>query len=401
MKAIFTKVILLIALSLSLASCTTNQSTDTTENSLTVPEDNVELYLAAREIVTSMAMYESDAMTELQEALIELDLNATVNENIAKIESLDAATLDTLETIRNAYASLEQIDEDSVLDIYEDNDLPVMGQVIDNEDSQQACLTDAQDFRPVLNMYMLDDPTEAIGTILCVPSVRGYYSETRDYANIFNEKGYNVLTLEPRFNQVVEDDGTYYLMNLDCIRAIRYIKYYADDLQIDVDKLVVIAGSKGNYIHMMSTLYYDLTPTEYADLMGVAINDYIDDEIDQVEANVAVQIWNYGNLYALDENNELSLDDRGVYSEENANNGLQLPAMMFIGGNQDAMVSSLMPDIIRALIDFNDDETKLYDINWEIHVFDQVPHGSGAGVAYENVSASWDEVDAFIQMSLQ
>ncbi len=401
MKKLLAKIILLLVSLTMIVGCSTS-SESTSQNTLTAPESDLELYYAAREVATNMALYDEETMNDLQDALMTFDLTFTIDENIEKISNPDEETTEALTVLRDAYNAVIQLDEEEtvVYDIYEGKDLPVMGTEMDNDSTSLACLTDDADYRPVLNSYLLDDPSSAIGTIICIPSVRGHYSETRNYADIFNEKGYNVLALEPRFSKVEEDDGTYYLMNLDCIRAIRYVKYYAEDLGIDPDRIIVIGGSKGNYAHMMSTLYFDLTPTEYAEQMNVSINDYEDDEIDQVQANVAVQVWSYGNLYAVDDDGELTLDDMGVYSEENYNNGISLPAMLFLGGTYDTMVTSLMPTVMNALIEFNNNEDKLYEIQWEVHEFDGVPHGFGAGTSYDNVMAYWDEADAFFQKIL-
>lgn len=366
-----------LAISL-LAGCQTKTNEET--KTLKAPEDNVELYLAAREISTNMAAYDSTTMGKLQDILImDFDLMPTVKDNLEMIANPDEQTQEKLDKLREAYNAVVQTKDinEVVYDIYEGHDvLPVVGKVIDNESTQQACLTDLNDhYRPVLNTYLLDKPKEAIGTILAVPSVRGAHNETRDYAEIFNAKGYNVITLEPRFNHVEEDQRTYYLMNLDCLRAIRYIKAHASEFKIDENKLIVVAGSKGNYAHMMSTLYFDMTPSEYANHIGVELNNYEEDEIDNILANVQVQIWSYGNMFAVDTNDELTLDDFGLYSKEYYEQGIQLPAMVFVGGTLDAGVTNKMPNVMNALIKFNSDEDRLYDIPWEMHEFYGVPHG--------------------------
>lgn len=392
------KIATLMATLTLVAGCSTARSSEQTN--LVAPESDVELYYAARSVSTNMAAYDEETCDAMQDILIHsFDISATVNENVDIIENPDEATQANLDSLRTAYNSIVQIAsvDDVVYDIYEGKELPVMGNVSDNESREIASLTDTEDFRPVLNSYMLDDPSSAIGTIIAVPSIRGSYSETRDYADIFNEKGYNVLTLEPRFNHVDEDNRTYYLMNLDCIRAVRYVKYHADDLGVDPDKLVVVAGSKGNYAHVMTTEYFDLTPSEYADLMNVPLNGYEEDSIDSINADVAVQIWNYGNLFAVNGADEFTLDDRGIYTQEYFDQGITLPAMIFLGGNYDTMVTPMMSDVITALVKFNANEDKLYELNWEVHEFNAVPHGSGAGTQYANVVAYWDQADAFIQ----
>ena len=46
---------------------------------------------------------------------------------------------------------------------------------------------------------------------------------------------------------------------------------------------------------------------------------------------------------------------------------------------------------------FNGREDKLYPIDWEVHIYNAVPHGFGTGAAFANVTKGWEEVDKFIQ----
>lgn len=364
-------------------------------------EENLDLYYAAREACLYMAAYDFDSIYDLTEILcMQFDLSDSLNTVVAKISDPDETMTKALTDLRNAYDSLiQEAEYDKVtFDIWQGHDvLPVPGTEIPAMGSDAAaCLVDDEGYRPVLNDYRLDDPSAAKATLICVPSVRAYHSETMDFAKIFNAMGYNVLTLEPRFNKV-EEGGGYAMLGLDAQRAIRYIRFHADELGIDADKLVIIAGSKGNLAHTMATYYYDLNPIEYCEVIGLTLENYTPDEIDEIDANVDVDIYNYGPIDIVDpETGKFAMTEANLYSEENAAAGLELPGICFLAGNNDGGVMSQLPDIIKALVDFNNAEDSLYRVNWEVHIMDGVPHGMGAATGFSNYAAVWSEVDAFI-----
>jgi len=376
------------------------EETAVTGTKLEAPEDDVELYKAVRAMGPYLAAYESESMGQLQNYFImNFDLNPTINENLSLFANPDEETKKKIEELRNLYNNTYQIKthEEATFDIWEGHEkLPVPGTEIDPSGTAQACLADDPGFRPVINDWRLEDPSKAVGTLIAVPSVRASSAEELDFARIFNAMGYNVFGVEYRFNQI-EEAGGFIMLALDTQRAVRYIKYHAKDLGIDADKITVIGGSKGNGVHMMTTSFFDVTPTEYCESLGLKLDSYEEDEIDAVPANTAVSIFSYGNAGVVDrETGEFTLDDKGLYSEENFAKGLKLPAMMFLSGTQDFAGHSL-PAVTEQLYAFNDREDKLYPIDWEVHIYNAVPHGFGTGAAFENVTKGWEEVDKFIQ----
>lgn len=375
---------------------------------LTAPEDDLEMYLSARNICQHLAAYEPESIGNMGLEPLFLNLEntgRTLAENIELIENEDEEMQAKLDTLREAYNQVIQIHEyDEVnFDIWEGHDeLPLPGEIAENNVNNVAALTDDEGFRPFINCWMQDDPAAAKGTLICVPSIRASVGEELHYATYFGEMGYNVIGVEPRMTTIEGTKG-WLLVTLDAQRAVRYIKYHADDLGIDPEKLILVAGSKGNTVHNMTSVYFDQMPEKYCEDQGVILDNYEDDEIDQVLANVAVSIISYGNMYMLNEEEEipdLVFDDAGLYSQEYFEQGLKLPAYIVLSGNLDGFCMPRMANCCQAFVDFNAQEDKLYPINWEMHIFDGVTHGFGAGLQYNTLPEQWKEIDAFIQNML-
>lgn len=367
--------------------------------------DYVSLYMDARQVQLYPAAYEYDSIGNLIAKLIPpFELNNSVEGNVAAFADPDADTLAQLEELRMAYEGLEQIyDYDEVtFDIWEGHEeLPVPGTTADAMSEAQACLADSEGFRPFLNDFRLENPAEAKGTVIAIGSVRGCDIEALYFARIFNDFGYNAFTLEPRFN-ITEETGTYTMLALDAQRAIRYLKAHSEELQIDPDKLVVIGNSKSNVAHAVASEYFDLSPAETCEALGVTLTDYTPDEIDGVPADIAVSIFNYGSGRMLDDAREdVNVLSSRIYSAENYEAGHRYQDVYVICGNQDSD-SLNIAKIAAGMYNFNRSEDKLYDINWEVHILNDVPHGVGCGMvypdtpAYPNYADMWEECEQFL-----
>lgn len=391
-----------LALFLALILCLATLGASAEENNAQTEEsdyDYVALYQAARNAQLYQAAYEEASIDALINSLIPaFELNATVDENIARFANPDEETISMLEELRTAYEGLVQIHEydEVTYDIWEGHDeLPIPGTTEDAQGIAQACLADDDGFRPILNDFRLENPESAKGTVIAIGSVRGSNTEQLHFAQIFNEFGYNVFTLEPRFNKTVET-GAYSMLLLDAQRAIRYIKAFSEELQVDADKLIVIGNSKSNIAHVAVSDYFDLTPTETCEALGLTMNGYVDDEIDAIPANIAVSVVNYGSAMMLDsEKIDIQLTSSRLYSEENYAAGYKFQDVYAICGSLDGD-SENVAKVIAGFYAFNANEEALYDINWEAHILNNVPHGVGAGLVYPNYAEMWNECELFI-----
>jgi hypothetical protein len=277
--------------------------------------------------------------------------------------------------------------------------LPLPGTEKDTWETELGFLADDPDFRPFISDFRLADPTSAKGTLLVVDSVRGSNNENIDYIKTFNGFGYNVFTLEGRFDLLLEGGG-YALLALDAQRAIRYIKGHSEELGIDPNRLIAVGGSKGNIVHKVAYEYFDLPPAQTSTKLGLTLEGYVPDAIDAIPANIQVSIYSYGSSQILNAARDgIAIEGSRIYTAENYAKGIKFPDSFFVCGNLDGDLDRF-PIIIKGLRDFNNNPDKLYRVNFELHTFNNVGHGVGAGLVYDNYSKIWPEAEAFISASL-
>jgi hypothetical protein len=365
--------------------------------------DYVALYKAIRDAHIHQAAYELDPMYDLIELFFNsFDKVGTVNQALAAIENPDEATLAKLEALREAYESLTKIHEyDEVcFDIWEGHDvLPLPGTLKNTWETELGFLADDPDFRPFLNDFRLADPSAAKGTLLVVDSVRGSNNENMDYIKTFNAFGYNVLTLEGRFD-LLEEGGRYALLALDCQRAIRYIKAHSEELGIDPNRLIAVGGSKGNIVHKVAYNYFDLSPAETVVELGLTLEGYEPDAVDAYPADIQVSIFSYGSSNLLNATlDNVAVQESRIYSQENYEAGHKFQDVFVICGNLDGDAARF-PIVIKGLVDYNNLPDKLYRVNYEVHLINNVGHGIGGGLVFENYGKIWPEAEAFISACL-
>lgn len=97
--------------------------------------------------------------------------------------------------------------------------------------------------------------------------------EGEDIASFLNEAGISCFVL---WYRSCPYESPY--MYLDLQRAIRYIRFHADDFGIDPNQITTIGFSAGGNLNMVTSVVYGNKPIE--------IEGYTPDEIDAVDANV-------------------------------------------------------------------------------------------------------------------
>lgn len=380
-------------------------------------DSNEDLYMAARKAVLYQALNSPESARDLISELIKLDLYPPVDTVLKMIANPDDSIQKILDGLAKAYDNLEPVRkaENTIIDIWEGHDiLPQVAEEKQNPwGSEQACLTDDENYRPFMSDFRLANPKSAIGTFVIMPSIRGSYNELYLFAQIFNGLGYNVFTIEPRFATVdtMNFNMRYLYLKVDGLRAIRYIRSNAEELGVNPDKMITLGGSKGNGIHSMAIDFFDKTPVEVFESYGLTPNNYEIDEIDKVPANVAAIVCNYGGAETV--SNLERITESPVYSEENFSKGYRFPDVFIVIGNTDRI--SNLPDVMNTMVTYHSNEARLYDIAWEIHICDKAAHGYGAGTAGSaipafniqhhdpllNIRAMWRELDAFLQINLR
>jgi hypothetical protein len=365
--------------------------------------DYTALYKAIRDAHIHQAAYELDPMYDLIELFFNsFDKVGTVNQALAAIADPDDETLAKLEALREAYESLTKIREyDEVcFDIWEGYDAPPLpGTEKDTWETELGFLADDPGHRPFLNDFRLADPASAKGTLLVVDSVRGSNNENMDYIKTFNAFGYNVMTLEGRFD-LLEEGGRYALLALDSQRAIRYLKAHGDELGIDPDRIFAVGGSKGNIVHKVAYEYFDMSPVETSAALGLTLEGYTPDDIDAIPADIRVSIFSYGSSQLLNSTmDDVAILESRIYSPENYAAGHVFQDVFLICGNLDGDANRF-PTVIKGLMDYNSSDDKLYRVNFETHIINNVGHGVGAGLIFDNYSKIWPEAEAFISACL-
>ncbi len=87
---------------------------------------------------------------------------------------------------------------------------------------------------------------------------KGHRSDYKFYTNAYAEKGYVVATISYRFLQAAKFPGC--VEDAKC--AVRWMRANADTLHVDADKIVVIGGSAGGHLSLMTGYSSDVPALE-------------------------------------------------------------------------------------------------------------------------------------------
>ncbi len=364
--------------------------------------DYKSVYLNARQAVLYPAAFKEEGFLTFFENWMAVDRSNSYNNILRNVDKPSDELRMALDNLKSSYEALTQIHEfnEVDLDIWEGHrTIPVPGGIEDNAlDIADAWLADDPGFRPFLMDYRLMDPSAAKGTIITIPSIRGAYDELTLIAKTFNALGFNVFALQGRMNAV---NRSYYGLQLDAQRAIRYIRFHAKELGIDPSKIASIGGSKGNFTHIMASEYFDKTPVQYAtEVLKKPLKDYVCDSIDSIPSHVSALIYSYGSFLLGKDFNAKTIRNSHIYSKEMYKAGYRYPHIMVLAGNYDQMDIPNLPVVITALSDYNRMPDKLYEIGYEVHLSDKVEHGFGSGYKYPNMKNLWDAVGVFLEMNL-
>lgn len=232
---------------------------------------------------------------------------------ITEVEN-GAEMVNTLKTLREALVQVA--DPESVTwYIWGDN----MAQAADADSYDYTYAYDEVGFKPFIVPYLLENQDDVKGNIVIVAggafNQRCNDNEGDPVAVYWNEKGYNCFVLQRRIAPSQPIDSS-----LDLQRAIRYIRFYAEEKRIaKTDKIVTMGFSGGGMtiLNQLNTCYGDLLPS-------VVYADYVADEIDSVNADYDVAVIMYG----------VGSD---TYESVNPN----MPALFLFGGEIDNKVSPI------------------------------------------------------------
>ena len=372
-----------------------------------------EYYLAARSAFSRFLAFNEESLKYLYGCVMEASMKYPYSKMLNGAVEPEADWLPYYENLRFAVNELVRIhpDEYKCLDLWEGKELPKVKECEDRPECSQSCLEDDPGFRPYLIDMRLPEPERAVGTVIISPSIRASVNEILDVARKWQEMGYNAFGIASRFNTEARIDhapASFTFLNafpetlLDVQRGIRLVKFHATEWGIDTSKLISGGFSKGNCIHSASWEFFDLSSQEmrftkqdgtFAQIMP----GYEDDEIDHIPCNVCINVFVYGDRMINVEGNCPAVQQTRIYTKENMEKGFLFPACYFTIGNYDHMNW----EAYRCVQENNDDPSRLYEIPYEVHIYDKVPHGACLGKKYTNYYRTWDNADIFCRMNFE
>ncbi len=214
---------------------------------------------------------------------------------------------------------------------------------------------DNSDFAPFLIPYLVADQSTAKGNLIITSGGGNNYRsnpvEAYPICPAFVEQGYNCFLLQRRVEPYNDDD-----IVMDLQRAIRYIRYHAEEWGlggVDILGAAGFSGSAGNLRTLINKFYGNITPDQFD-------KNYKPDAIDAMNSDLDIAMFIYGG---------------GPLETENPN----IPHIFIAVGEDDmeAIFNNSL-DMYRQLTSAENEE-RFRDVNPELHVYAQNGHGFGAG----------------------
>ena len=252
--------------------------------------------------------------------------------------------VDKLRTMREALVQKVDDPESVCWYIWRDGTPEGMAQEDGVAELDFAHTYDEAGFVPFLVPYMVEDQSTVKGNVILVAG-GGFIQRCHDYegdasALMLNSLGYNAFVLQRRVAPFANVD-----CSLDLQRAVRYIKYYAEEKGIGAVENICTVGFSGGgdtINNQLNTCYGDIKP-------DAIYPTYVCDEIDAVNSDYKVAGIFYGA--AMD------------YASENPN----MPALFFAVGTEDGMAYPNTMDMY----------AKAHENGWKasLYVAAEAPHG--------------------------
>lgn len=242
-------------------------------------------------------------------------------------------------------------DQRQTIMLWQDEKVPAYNQ------SYQQSSWDDDDFIPFIESYPAQGTIK--GAVLICPGgafqFRSMTPEGYNVAERLSAMGYQCFVVSYRLRPYSQEVSA-----LDLARAVRYVRANADAYGINEKDIAVVGFSAGGILCGELLLGSDgyLLPSE---LDG----NYIPDELDYVSAEAAA----IGHIYSF--YGRLSVSNNNVEELREGN----LPPAFYAYGTQDPFYSQFNQNV---------QAVRNAGIQVESHVFDNQPHGFGAGNANSN-----------------
>lgn len=217
---------------------------------------------------------------------------------------------------------------------------------------------DGPEFVPHMVPFLQNDGKRHPSVLITGGSYRCHHVEGWQMAEFYHGLGYNAFILNNRHGNGAKVRHT---MNraLDLQRAIRHLRYFADDLGVNPEKIFTNGFSMGNRatIDLINTLGYTTMPQK------IDCN-YVPDAIDACSARLNGYVGVYPATFMYDDHN----------------NYRDFPPTFFVIGNLDWSLWRMMPFMADLAVN---------NVPVELHMFDGIDHGFGMGEKREGRKSPW------------
>lgn len=253
-------------------------------------------------------------------------------------------------------------DQQQVLYLWEEDNAPAQTEYIVNN----GRYSDDPDFRPYLTSYPVPEGVDIKGAVLICPGgafqYRSDQPEGVDVAEALNAHGYQSFVVDYRLRPYTQQEGA-----LDLARAVRFVRFHAEEYGIDPQDIAVMGFSAGGILsgEMLLNFDGDVLPTALAP-------DCQPDELDSVSADEAA----CGMIYSF--YGRLSV---GTTDVDLLRSG-DLPPTFYCYGTRDPFYKQFLA---------NADAVEQAGVLVERLQLDNMPHGFGASGDWIPAYSHWLE----------
>lgn len=224
---------------------------------------------------------------------------------------------------------------------------------------------DPPGFMPYMTYVPAAANTEIKGAVLlCAGGAfqfRGNEWDTYPTAEKLIDLGYQCFVVDYRLRPYTQEEDA-----LDLARAVRYVRYYADEYGINEKDIAVVGYSAGGILCGEQVLNWKGSVTP-----DVLDETYLPDDLDAISADVAA----IGHIYSFYGRLAVGSTDVDQFRESN------LPPTFYAYGTEDPFYRQFMA---------NADAVREAGVIVEEHCYEDQPHGFGAGNEHSNWVPEFD-----------
>lgn len=248
--------------------------------------------------------------------------------------------------------------EKQVLYLWEEGNAPAITEYTTNN----GRYSDDPDFRPYLTYFPVPDNVEIKGAVLiCACGAFQYHSDWNEGSPVAEELsklGYQSFVVDYRLQPYTQEEGA-----LDLARAVRFVRYHAQEYGIDEQDIAVMGFSAGGIL--AGEMLHNFDGTVSPNVLDL-------DELDEVSADAAAD----GMIYSF--YGRLSVGTNDVESLREAD----LPPTFYCYGTRDPFYEQFLS---------NADAVEKAGVKVERLQLDEMHHGFGD-------QGGWmDEFDQFLE----